>query len=226
MNDKKIRLEIADVTHNCLRSGVCNVILREIGGERILSIAIGEMEALSIESRLRRIPTKRPLSHDIAACMAKAFGLQLKEIFIRLTDDEIFAADLVMTDGEREITIDSRSSDAMAIAIRLGAPVFTSESLMARMAAFSHSAIEVRTDENAPCGDACRIDATIDFLSADESAEHLEILADAVTVLDAPTLHRLLKAATERENYKAAAIIKREIDRLPERFGSAKDTEI
>lgn len=226
MNEKKIRLEIADVTHNTLRTGVCNVILRETGGERILSIAIGEMEALSIESRLRHIPTKRPLSHDIVACMARAFGLRLKEIIIRLTDDEIFAADLVMTDGEREITIDARSSDAMAIAIRLGAPVFTSESLMTRVAAFSHPPIEVRTDENEPADEACRIDAAIDFLSADESTGHLEILADAVTVLDAPTLHRLLQAATERENYKAAAIIKREIDRLPERFGSRKNPEI
>lgn len=126
----RIRLELLGITYNQIESGVYAVILREAEGNRRIPIIIGYPEAQAIECKLQEVVTPRPLTHDMMMNFMSEFGISLKEIEIRRLPSGVFAADLIFTDGTNTHTIDSRSSDALALAIRAGAPIYTSEAVM------------------------------------------------------------------------------------------------
>ena len=108
------------ITYNQIESGVYALVLEAEGTDRRIPIIIGAPEAQAIECKLQNVVTPRPLTHDMITNLLDAFHLQLKEIEIRKLPTGVFAADLVMTDGIEERRIDSRSSDAVALAIRVG----------------------------------------------------------------------------------------------------------
>ena len=125
------RLELVGITYNQIESGVYAVILREVGGERRIPIIIGYPEAQAIECKLQEVVTPRPLTHDMMVNFMTAFGVSLKEIEIRRMPNGVFAADLIFTDGKETRIIDARSSDGIALAIRVGAPIYTSDEVLA-----------------------------------------------------------------------------------------------
>lgn len=125
-----LRLEIIGITYNQIEKGVYALILQEVNGKRRLPIAIGTAEAQSIECKLQDIITPRPLTHDLMANIFRAFGLSLDAVVIKQLPGGIFAADLIITDGERKLEIDSRSSDAIALALRMNVPILTTNDLL------------------------------------------------------------------------------------------------
>ena len=188
-NSEKRLLTLVGVTYNQISSGVYALILQEVDGQRRLPIVIGASEAQSIECKLQEIIPPRPLTHDLTVNIMRAYGLGLKGIEIKRIDGGIFAADILLTDGSREISIDSRSSDAIALAIRMGAPIYTTEEVLSAVG------IERREKRMNPAVKKIKIRKT----SQPSSLEELETM---------------LAEAVEKENYEEAGRLKSEIDKL------------
>lgn len=129
--EDKILLKLVGITYNQIESGVYALILQQADGQRRIPIIIGYAEAQAIECKLQEVITPRPLTHDLMVSMMDTFGITLHEVIIHKLESGIFAADLVLTDSTGRHTVDSRSSDAVALAIRVGAPIFTSERVLA-----------------------------------------------------------------------------------------------
>ena len=106
------------------------VVLREVGFERYLPIWIGPCEAEAISVRLNGVEMPRPLTHDLLVRLMDALGAKLLYIFVNALSDNTFFARLVMDVHGEEIEIDSRPSDALAIAVRVGVPVYVAEEVM------------------------------------------------------------------------------------------------
>ncbi|MDE6812097.1 MAG: bifunctional nuclease family protein [Muribaculaceae bacterium] len=128
---KRHRLRLIGITYNQIESGVYAVILEEVDGERRLPIVIGYAEAQAIECKLQEVKTPRPLTHDLMKSILDSFSLNLHAIEIYKLPNGVFAADLLIEDSNGNLRrIDSRSSDALALAIRYDAPIFTSSEVL------------------------------------------------------------------------------------------------
>ncbi len=195
--EKKHRLELVGITYNQIESGVYALILQQAGGTRRIPIIIGFPEAQAIECKLQEVATPRPLTHDTMVTTLAAFGISLIEVNIRKLPNGVFAADLVFSNGQTEKIVDSRSSDAVALAIRVGAPIFTSDSVM-REAGFDPDNGPSENDEAATLGEERHAP------EADKS--------DLARMSDAQLSAAMMKAA-ENENYEEAGRIKAELDR-------------
>lgn len=131
MIKKRHQLRLIGITYNQIESGVYAVILEEIGGNRRIPIVIGYPEAQAIECKLQEIRTPRPLTHDLMKSMMEQFDIRLSCVDIRRLDSGVFAADLVMESPDGELRkIDARSSDAIALAIRCDAPIYTTADVL------------------------------------------------------------------------------------------------
>ena len=193
------RLELIGITYNQIESGVYAVILKEVDGQRRIPIIIGYPEAQAIECKLQDVVTPRPLTHDMMVNFMHEFGIRLKEIEIRRLSSGVFAADLVFTDGNITRTVDSRSSDAIALAIRADAPIYTSEEVLME-AGFSPEEQEAQEKPQRPRSVAP------DFGNAPRKSKAARRSADE--------LRRLMQEAAENENYEEAARLKAELDSL------------
>lgn len=193
--EKKYRLELIGITYNQIESGVYALILQQVGTTRRIPIIIGFLEAQAIECKLQEVATPRPLTHDTMAASLKAFGISLIRVEIRKLPNGVFAADLVFSDGKNEKIIDSRSSDAVALAIRVGAPIYTSEQVLLE-AGF----------------DAKSSSTTSDALTQDEPLEAIEP-KDSITSMTTTQLSEAMLLAAENEDYEEAAKIKAELER-------------
>lgn len=126
----KIRLEILGMSYSQSQSGAYALILGEAGGKRRLPIIIGGFEAQAIAIELEKMKPARPLTHDLLKSLAVAFHITVTEVIINKFFEGVFYAQLVCNDGKQVIEIDSRTSDAVAIAIRFNCPIFTFENIM------------------------------------------------------------------------------------------------
>ena len=126
----KCRLELIGITYNQIESGVYAVILQEAGGTRRIPRIIGYPEAQSIECKLQEVVTPRPLTHDLMANILDEFGVTLLEVNISKLPNGVFAAELLMRDSKGKHVIDTRSSDAIALAIRVNAPIYTTRQVL------------------------------------------------------------------------------------------------
>lgn len=128
--DDRIRLKVLGLSYNQLQSGAFALLLAEADGPYRIPIVIGAAEAQSIAIRMEGITPPRPLTHDLFVSFAQAFGVRLKEVFIYKFEDGIFSSELTFTDGERQIVLDARTSDAVSIAMRTGAPILTTRAIV------------------------------------------------------------------------------------------------
>lgn len=128
---KRHRLKLIGITYNQIESGVYAVILEEVNGDRRIPIVIGYAEAQAIECKLQEVKTPRPLTHDLMKSILDSFGLKLSVVEIYKMRNGVFAARLIIEgqDGEMKI-VDSRSSDALALAIRCNTPIYTSSEVL------------------------------------------------------------------------------------------------
>lgn len=209
MEDRE-RLRVIGITYNQIESGVYALILQEDSGTTRIPIIIGYPEAQSIECRLQDISTPRPLTHDIMAAMLKEFNMKLVEVEIRKLPNGVFAADMIIEDaiGQRR-TIDSRSSDAVALALRCEAPIYTSRKVIeeagfdAEKRKTQKSAERSRRVPSKP-GEPGQSESP---LSNDEAEENrLKRMSEA-------ELNRAMEKAVEKEDYESAGRIKAELDR-------------
>src|SRR5882762_10011912 len=127
---KKIELEIVALSHSITQTHSYAVVLGEVNGLRRLPIVIGGFEAQAIAVALEKMQPSRPLTHDLMKNFLNAFAIDLHEIIICDLQEGIFYSKLVCSSENDTVEIDSRTSDALALAVRFGCPVFTYENIL------------------------------------------------------------------------------------------------
>lgn len=132
----KVELKVMGITYNPVQSGAYALLLREVNGLHRIPIVVGVAEAQSIAMRLENVIPPRPMSHDLMVSMMHAFGISLEEVYIYKFSEGIFMSELKMNDGSREISLDSRTSDAIALALRTGSPIFTTPEIVEKTGIF------------------------------------------------------------------------------------------
>lgn len=205
------RLRVIGITYNQIESGVYALILQDDSGATRIPIIIGYPEAQSIECKLQDIATPRPLTHDILTRILEEFDMRLTEVEIRKLPNGVFAADLIIEDrfGQQK-KIDSRSSDAVALALRCDAPIYTSAKVIEE-AGFTSDGNEASTttpktaqERRKPVPDNPTQYGITSGTRTDDSA--LRRMNDT-------ELERAMRQAVEKEDYESAGLIKAEIDR-------------
>ncbi|HLX92703.1 MAG TPA: bifunctional nuclease family protein [Puia sp.] len=127
---KKIELEIVALSHSITQTHSYAVVLGEVNGLRRLPIVIGGFEAQAIAVALEKMHPSRPLTHDLMKNFMGAFEIDLQEIIICDLQEGIFYSKLVCTSEHDTVEIDSRTSDALALAVRFGCPIYTFENIL------------------------------------------------------------------------------------------------
>jgi bifunctional DNase/RNase len=127
---KKIELEIIAISHSITQTQSYAVVLGEVNGSRRLPIVIGGFEAQAIAVALEKMNPSRPLTHDLMKNFLVAFGIDLHEVIINDLQEGVFYSKLVCSNEQDTIEIDSRTSDAIAMAVRFGCPIYTFEHIL------------------------------------------------------------------------------------------------
>jgi len=127
---KKIEIEIVALSHSITQSQSYAVVLGEYNGPRRLPIVIGSSEAQAIAVALEKMKTPRPLTHDLLHSICNEFGVRLQEVIISNLLEGIFYATLVCEQEGKKVEIDSRTSDALALAVRFDCPIYTYEFIL------------------------------------------------------------------------------------------------
>lgn len=191
----KIDLEISDIAPSGSTSGAYALVLSETNGTRKLPIVIGGHEAQAIAIELEKMTPSRPLTHDLFKSFAHAFAIEVEEIIIYNLIEGIFFAKVVANQDGKRVEIDSRTSDAVAIAVRFNCPIFCYDFILDTAGLTAEEAeSEIETD--------------IESLE-EESAEPVES-ASAMSIAD---LERELKQAIANEDYERASVLRDEIDK-------------
>ena len=139
---KKIRIKIAGLSYSQTRSGAYALILEEEDGNRRLPVIIGTAEAQSIAIQLENLKPYRPLTHDLFVSMANSFHIEVIEVNIIRLEEGIFYSEIVCKREHAVIKLDSRTSDAVAIALRFKAPIYVTEDIMNKAAMIFDDEIE------------------------------------------------------------------------------------
>ena len=193
-----VQLLINGISYSQTQNGAYALILSEIEGERKLPIVIGTNEAQSIAIAIEKeIKPPRPLTHDLFKNFCVRFDIKIKQVIIHKLIDGVFYSSVICErDGIEEI-IDSRSSDAIALAIRFEAPIYTYENILEKAGVVLK--IEKEIDEK----------SLLKELFSNEKAETTTI--DDLKEKSKKELEELLKIAVQNENYESAAKIRDEI---------------
>ena len=191
---EKIRLEIIGMSYSQSQSGAYALILGETGGKRRLPIIIGGFEAQSIAIELEKIKTPRPLTHDLFKSFATTFNITVTEVIINKFSEGVFYAILVCNDGNNEMEIDSRTSDAIALALRFECPIYTFEDIIASAG--------IMIDEEAE-----KSDVTSEISSVKKEEE------TSFSQYSVSELQQMLQTAVENEEYEKASSIRDELNK-------------
>lgn len=196
---KRVKLSVLGFSFNQTQSGTYGLVLEEEKGLRRLVIVIGTPEAQSIAFKLNKAKPPRPLTHDLFQSLLSKLHIRLKEIFIYKYDSGVFYSRLIFEDAEKnEVTLNSRTSDAIAIALRTKSPIYTTEGIMEDLAVvFDESKIEEAEEVRQ---------------TSIENKENIEPVSD-YSYFDDKELLVLLQDAIADEDYELASVLRDELDK-------------
>jgi len=192
---KKIQLEIAQISHSIAQTNSFALLLVEKKGVRRLPIVIGGFEAQSIAIGLEKVPQSRPQTHDLIRSLFDQFNISLTEVIINNLVEGVFYARLVCESNGNTFEIDSRTSDAIALAVRFDAPVYTYEFIMEQAGVI----LEGNTAEQ---------DLGV---TSEEAVESLT--SSDYTKMSTKELNELLQKYLDNEDYETAARVRDELNR-------------
>jgi uncharacterized protein len=127
---KRVKLKVLGISYSQTQSGAYALVLIEEKGERRIPIIIGGFEAQAIVIKLENLDPPRPLTHDLFKSFADEFNISVSEVFIYKLEEGVFYSTLVCNNGAREYSIDSRTSDAVALALRFNCPIYITEEIL------------------------------------------------------------------------------------------------
>lgn len=193
----KIKLEILALSPSQTQTGSFALLLGEEYGNRRLPILIGMFEAQAIAIEIEKIVPNRPMTHDLFKQMAEQFKFTVREIVISDLREGIFYARIVCFDGVRETSIDARPSDAVAIGIRFGVPIYTNESVLSE-AGITNTPSEEENQEE---------------LVRSTNRPSNRSFSDQLKNASSEELQSMLDAALGNEEYERAAKIRDEMSK-------------
>jgi len=196
----KIKLNVLGISYSQTQSGAYALVLNEENGERRIPIIVGGFEAQSIAIQLEGLNPPRPLTHDLFLNFAHAFHIELNEVLIHKLEEGVFYAKLICNNGNSSITIDSRTSDAIALALRFKCPIYTTEDILSKAGII----IDIEKEEEEQV-------ENIDTMEGDFPTEPSGF--GDLTNLEDDELQKLLDDAIKDENYERASIIRDEMSR-------------
>jgi bifunctional DNase/RNase len=197
----KIKLNVLGISYSQTQSGAYALVLSEESGQRRVPIIVGGFEAQAIAIQLEGLKPPRPLTHDLFVNFSQAFKIGLVEVNIYKLEEGVFFSKLICDNGQTRISIDARTSDAIALALRFKCPIFTTEDILTRAGIVidfeneaQHKKTETATENQAPVTTTPSVNDELKDLDVDE-------------------LNSLLEEAISKENYERASIISDEIKR-------------
>lgn len=190
----RVKLKVLGISYSQTQSGAYALILVEENGERRVPIIIGGFEAQAIVIKLENLDPPRPLTHDLFRSFAAEFNVSIIEVMIYKLEEGVFYSRLLCNNGEKEISIDSRTSDAVALALRFGCPIYITEEILEK-AGITVTPAEADTSS----------DAESDTLFETGNSK-FENYSDE-------ELYKMIDEAVKTEDYERAASIRDEIDK-------------
>jgi len=199
---KKVKLDIVGLSYSQTQSGAYALVLGEVNGRRRLPIIIGAFEAQAIAIEMEKMTPSRPLTHDLFKTFAEAYHIEIREILIYNLVDGVFFAKLICTDGTNMQEIDARTSDAIALAVRFNANIYTYEFIL------SSAGIVIE-------GDDFLFLENMEGLSKEHGTEEINtpITGSGYKSLSVEELQQKLQEALAEEAYEKAARIRDELNK-------------
>jgi hypothetical protein len=191
---KRVKLKVLGISYSQTQSGAYALILVEENGERRVPIIIGGFEAQAIVIKLENLDPPRPLTHDLFRSFAAEFNISIIEVMIYKLEEGVFYSRLLCNNGEKEISIDSRTSDAVALALRFGCPIYITEEILEK------AGITITPTEP----DTSTETDTDNMFETGNSK--FESYADE-------ELYKMIDEAVKTEDYERAASIRDELDK-------------
>jgi len=195
---KKIELEIVALSHSITRTQSYAVILGEVNGLRRIPIVIGAFEAQAIAVALENMPISRPLTHDLMKNFMLAFQIDLHEVVISRLHEGVFYSQLICSSENDTIEIDSRTSDALALAVRFGCPIYTYESVL-------------ETASNVTEVEETKEEGESELKSIESNEQSASEIKSNLSKLSIEELQQKLNEVLENEDYLQAIAIRDEI---------------
>ncbi|MER3318840.1 MAG: bifunctional nuclease family protein [Allomuricauda sp.] len=204
-----VRLKIKGISYSQTQNGAYALILNEEEGDRKLPIVIGAFEAQSIAIALEKeIKPPRPLTHDLFKNFADRFKIVVKQVIIHKLVDGVFYSSLICERGEEEEIIDARTSDAIALALRFNAPIFTYKTILDKAGIFLKFSSKEKSEDD---DDSIMVDEIL------QEGEAVEIESGSDThgyrEMSLQELHKELDKAVSSEDYEKAAKLRDEISK-------------
>jgi bifunctional DNase/RNase len=199
-----VKLTIKGISYSQTQNGAYALILNEVDGERKLPIVIGAFEAQSIAIALEKeIKPPRPLTHDLFKNFADRFDIVVKQVIIHKLVDGVFFSSIICERDKIEEIIDARTSDAIALALRFSAPIFTYKNILDKAGIYLKINPEPESTE----------EEHEDILSEPQIFGTEPVSGDGYTQYSLQELHDLLEGAVQNEDYEKAAKIRDEISK-------------
>ncbi len=200
-----VRLNIKGISYSQTQNGAYALILNEVDGDRKLPIVIGAFEAQSIAIALEKeIRPPRPLTHDLFKNFADRFDIVVKQVIIHKLVDGVFYSSLICERDKIEEIIDARTSDAIALALRFNAPIFTYKNILDKAGIYLK--VNPKNDDESQ-DDSVLVD---DFIAEELESSSAKDVYKNITLDE---LHTLLDEAVANEDYEKAAKIRDEISK-------------
>ena len=187
----RVKLRVMGLTYSQTQTGSYALVLAEDAGKKRIPIMIGAFEAQAIALHLEELQPPRPLTHDLFRSFSMAFGVELLEVFINKLEEGIFYSELLFSNEKEEVRIDSRTSDAVALALRFKCPIFTTQEIIDKAGIILEDKVAEKEE---------------DFIGTEVEDETLE--DRSLEELDA-----LLDEAVANEDYETASEIRDEMKR-------------
>lgn len=198
----KIKLNVLGISYSQTQTGAYALVLTEEQGERRIPIIIGGFEAQAIAIQLEGLKPPRPLTHDLFLNFAMSFGINLIEVNIYRLEEGVFYSKLICNNGGKDIAIDARTSDAIALALRFKCPIYTTEEILQK----SGIVIDIQEKGETKAPQAKK--------TAGSGKKKTDITDESkYKNLDLEALEELLDEAVKNEEYEKASIIQDEINK-------------
>ena len=202
-----VKLTIQGISYSQTQNGAYALILNEVDGDRKLPIVIGAFEAQSIAIALEKeIKPPRPLTHDLFKNFAERFEIVVKQVIIHKLVDGVFYSSIICERDKIEEIIDARTSDAIALALRFNAPIFTYKNILDKAGIYMKT--NLMDNENSPK----EMDESLSNINT-FGVEDDVVMGNTYSKNSLTELAELLENAVEKEDYREAAKIRDEISK-------------
>ncbi len=202
----KIKLNVLGISYSQTQSGAYALVLSEEEGSRRIPIIVGGFEAQAIAIELEGLTPPRPLTHDLFKNFSDSYGIRIIEVNIHKLEEGVFFANVICDNGDHQITLDARTSDAIALALRFKCPIFTTDEIVEK------AGIVLDFEKGSGLEPQDDTETSDEMVEAPEKPAKRTLLPD-LSNTSTDELMAMLADAVAKEDYERASEIRDEINR-------------